>query len=70
MRGGVQLDPQLFLPEPEPRQVSYTVISVDDHLVEPAQAWGHLPSGELRAICCENAARLYRHPPPERVLPE
>ena len=25
----------LFLPEPEPRQVRYTVISVDDHLVEP-----------------------------------
>jgi predicted TIM-barrel fold metal-dependent hydrolase len=32
--------------------------------------WGHLPVGEIRAICCENAARLYRHPLPERVLPE
>ena len=29
------LDPELFLPEPEPREVKYTVISVDDHLVEP-----------------------------------
>jgi predicted TIM-barrel fold metal-dependent hydrolase len=33
------------------------------------QAWGHLPTGEMRAICCENGARLYRHPLPERVLP-
>jgi len=32
--------------------------------------WGHLPPEELRAICCENAAKLYRHPLPERVLPE
>ena len=34
------------------------------------QAWGHLPNSELRAICCENAARLYRHPLPDRILPE
>jgi predicted TIM-barrel fold metal-dependent hydrolase len=34
-----------------------------------AQAWGHLPAHELRAICSENAARLYRHPLPEVVLP-
>jgi predicted TIM-barrel fold metal-dependent hydrolase len=34
-----------------------------------AQAWGHLPPHELRAICAENAARLYRHPLPEVVLP-
>ena len=25
----------LFWPDPEPRPVRYTVISVDDHLVEP-----------------------------------
>jgi hypothetical protein len=31
--------------------------------------WGHLPTTELRAICCENAARLYRHPLPDQVLP-
>lgn len=33
-------------------------------------AWGHLPLPELRAICSENAARLFRHPLPKRVLPE
>jgi predicted TIM-barrel fold metal-dependent hydrolase len=34
-----------------------------------ADLWGHLPPAELRAICCENAARLYRHPLPATVLP-
>jgi predicted TIM-barrel fold metal-dependent hydrolase len=33
------------------------------------KAWGHLPADELRAICSENAAALYRHPLPETVLP-
>ena len=33
------------------------------------RAWGHLPVDELRKICCENAARLYRHPLPDPVLP-
>jgi len=37
--------PELFLPEPEPRAVKYTVISVDDHLVEPADMFeGRLPA--------------------------
>ncbi|TML88356.1 MAG: amidohydrolase [Actinobacteria bacterium] len=31
--------------------------------------WGHIPADELRALCCENAARLYRHPLPANVLP-
>ena len=31
--------------------------------------WGHLPAHELRAICCENAAALYRHPLPPDVVP-
>ncbi|GAB2631955.1 amidohydrolase family protein [Prescottella soli] len=31
-----ELDPELFNPEPEPAEVKYTVISVDDHVVEPA----------------------------------
>jgi predicted TIM-barrel fold metal-dependent hydrolase len=31
--------------------------------------WGHLPAHELRAICSENAAALYRHPLPDPVLP-
>jgi predicted TIM-barrel fold metal-dependent hydrolase len=35
----------LFLPEPEPRKVKYTIISVDDHLVEPPHMFeGRLPS--------------------------
>ncbi len=33
------------------------------------KAWGHLPPAELRAMCCENAAALYRHPLPDPVLP-
>lgn len=31
--------------------------------------WGHIPPDELRKMCCENAARLYRHPLPATVLP-
>ncbi|HQV58201.1 MAG TPA: amidohydrolase family protein, partial [Ilumatobacteraceae bacterium] len=34
-----------------------------------ADVWGHLPDDELRKICCENAASLYRHPLPENVKP-
>jgi hypothetical protein len=33
------------------------------------KAWGHLPPHELRMICSENAAKLYRHPRPDVVLP-
>jgi predicted TIM-barrel fold metal-dependent hydrolase len=33
------------------------------------KTWGHLPVDEVRAMCCENAAALYRHPLPEVVLP-
>src|SRR5450755_552681 len=36
---------ELFLPEPEPREVLYTVVSVDDHLVEPPDMFeGRLPA--------------------------
>ena len=39
------LDSTLFLPEPDPLEVKYTVISVDDHLVEPRDMFeGRLPS--------------------------
>jgi predicted TIM-barrel fold metal-dependent hydrolase len=31
--------------------------------------WGHIPDDELRKMCCENAAALYRHPLPETVKP-
>ncbi len=34
-----------------------------------AECWSHLPPDELRAICSENAAALYRHPLPASVLP-
>ena len=33
------------------------------------KCWGHIPADELRAMCCENAAALYRHPLPDTVLP-
>src|SRR5947209_4253633 len=37
---------ELFLPEPAPREVKFTVISVDDHLVEPPDMFeGRLPAG-------------------------
>ena len=40
-----ELDPDLFLPEPVPREVKYTVISVDDHVVEPPHTFqGRLPA--------------------------
>src|ERR1700728_1339524 len=36
---------EALLPDPEPRPVHYTVISVDDHLVEPPDMFeGRLPS--------------------------
>jgi len=38
-------DDDLFLPEPETREVLATIISVDDHLVEPADMFdGRLPA--------------------------
>ena len=33
------------------------------------QVYGDLPARELRAILCENAARVFRHPLPDVVLP-
>jgi predicted TIM-barrel fold metal-dependent hydrolase len=33
------------------------------------ECWGHISTDELRAMCCENAAALYRHPLPDVVLP-
>ena len=32
--------------------------------------WGHIPNDELRMMCSENAAKLYRHPLPDVVLPQ
>nr|MDT0667065.1 hypothetical protein [Micromonospora sp. DSM 115978] len=33
------------------------------------KCWGHIPPAELRMMCSENAARLFRHPLPATVLP-
>ena len=44
----------LFLPEPEPREVKYTVISVDDHVVEPP----HTFEGRLPAALQDRAPRI------------
>lgn len=33
------------------------------------KCWGHIPPSELRMMCSENAAGLYRHPLPPEVLP-
>jgi predicted TIM-barrel fold metal-dependent hydrolase len=33
------------------------------------KVWGHIPNAELRMMCSENAAKLYRHPLPDVVLP-
>ena len=49
-----QLDQDLFLPEPEPREVRYTIISVDDHLVEPADMF----EGRLAARFQDRAPRI------------
>ena len=46
-----------FLPEPEPRPRFYTVISVDDHLVEPPETF----EGRMPARFAENAPRIIEH---------
>ncbi len=43
------LDPELFLPDPEPREVKYTVISVDDHVVEPSHLFETYMPAALRS---------------------
>ena len=47
-------DDDLFLPEPEPREVLATIISVDDHLVEPADMF----DGRLPAALQDKAPRI------------
>ena len=53
----------LFLPEPEPREVHYTVISVDDHVVEPA----HTFEGRLPAALADRAPRIVETPEGHQV---
>ncbi len=44
-----ELDPDLFLPEPEPRAVEYTIISVDAHVVEPPYLFERYLPPSMRA---------------------
>ena len=53
----------LFLPEPEPREVRYTVISVDDHVVEPP----HMFEGRLPAALADRAPRIVETPEGHQV---
>ncbi|MYS83514.1 amidohydrolase family protein [Streptomyces sp. SID5474] len=66
MQGAVVtiLDPELFLPDPEPADVRYTVISVDDHVVEPPHLFDtHLPASLRergpRIIADANGAQVW-----------
>ena len=43
-----------FLPEPEPRDRHYTIISVDDHLIEPADVF----EGRVPAEMADHAPRV------------
>ena len=43
-----------FLPEPERRPLTYTVISVDDHIVEPPHTFG----GRVPSRFAERAPRI------------
>src|SRR5258708_19928995 len=49
---------EFFLPERVPREVRYTVISVDDHVVEPA----HTFEGRLPAALQDRAPRIVETP--------
>src|SRR5438270_836672 len=46
------------MPEPEPREVRYTIISVDDHLSEPA----HMFEGRLPKHLQDRAPKIVRTP--------
>ncbi len=52
------LAPEIFLPEPEPREVKFTVVSVDDHLVEPR----HMFEGRLPKHLQDRAPRIVETP--------
>jgi len=53
----------LFLPDPEPRPVRYTVISVDDHLVEPPDMF----EGRLPARLADRAPHIIETPEGHQV---
>ena len=58
-----ELDPVLFAPEPAPREIRYTVISVDDHLVEPPGMF----EGRLPARLQDRAPRVVETPEGHQV---
>src|SRR5581483_11282581 len=49
-----ELPADLFLPDPQPRPVRYTIVSVDDHVVEPP----HLFEGRLPGALADRAPRI------------
>src|SRR5690606_7868455 len=57
------LDPALFLPEPAPRQVKYTIVSVDDHVVEPPHVFERYLPKALR----ERGPRIVETPEGHQV---
>src|SRR6476620_10059226 len=54
--GGEHLTKTTLLPDPEPRTRKYTIISVDDHLIEPA----HLFEGRMPAHLQDAAPHVER----------
>lgn len=54
---------ELFLPEPEPAEVRYTLISCDDHLVEPP----HMFEGRLPAALADRAPKVIEEPNGKQV---
>jgi predicted TIM-barrel fold metal-dependent hydrolase len=59
----VQVAPELFLPEPSPREVRYTVISVDDHVVEPPDMF----EGRVPDRLADRAPRIVETPEGHQV---
>ncbi len=53
-QGGETQQTVTLLPDPEPRRRSYTIISVDDHLIEPA----HLFEGRMPSHLADRAPRV------------
>ena len=64
--GGERREAVTFLPEPAPREAKLTIISTDDHVVEPPHMWeGRFPTklAELapRVVDTDAGASLARH---------
>ena len=53
-QGGEAHQTVTLLPDPEPRERSYTIISVDDHLIEPA----HLFEGRMPSHLADRAPKI------------